>query len=112
MNTKDYDSLAAGLLATAHDIEVGKRPAYTIGHPDVLTNFKAVAARTGLTPGQVLSVYMLKHIDAVTAALCRPDLPQAESIESRFADAVNYLKLGYALVSECAIREDGSTIAR
>ena len=100
MNVNEYDDIAAALLADAHEIEVSKRPAYTIGDADVLANFKRVAERTGLTAGQVLSVYMLKHIDAVTAALSRPDLPQAESVQSRFADAVNYLKLGFALITE------------
>jgi hypothetical protein len=112
MKVNEYDDLASGLLADAHEIETSKRPAYTIGDADVLANFKSIAARTGLTPGAVLSVYMLKHIDAITAALSRPDIPQAESVESRFADAVNYLKLGYALVveregSDSGVESDG-----
>jgi hypothetical protein len=100
MKVNEYDDVACSLLADAHEIETSKRPAYTSGSADVLANFKSIAARTGATPGQVLTVYMLKHIDAITAALCMPGLPQAESVESRFADAVNYLKLGYALVVE------------
>lgn len=100
MTTHEYDDMATALLADAHEIEVSKRPAYTIGDPDVLANFKRVADRTGLTPGQVLSVYMLKHIDAITAVLSRPDLPQAESFASRCADALNYIKLAHALVAE------------
>lgn len=100
MNADQYDRTAAALLFEARQIETSKRPAYTIGSEDVLANFKRVAARVGITPGQVMAVYMLKHVDAVTSALCRPDLPQAEAISGRFADNINYLKLGYALICE------------
>lgn len=100
MTLETYDRVAAELLAKAREIETAKRPSYTIGSPDVLANFKRVAERTGLTPGQVLTIYMLKHIDSITAALCNPEIPQAEDVEGRFADAVNYLKLGWALIEE------------
>jgi hypothetical protein len=96
----DYTSVAESLLAEANAIEVSKRPGYTGGSEDVLANFKRIADRTGLTPGQVLTVYFLKHVDAITAILCRPDLPVSEEVEGRFADGINYLKLGYALVLE------------
>jgi hypothetical protein len=111
MRVNEYDDVACSLLADAHEIETSKRPAYTSGSADVLANFKSIAARTGATPGQVLTVYLLKHIDAITAALCMPDLPQAESVESRFADAVNYLKLGYALVVEREGSSSGVPVA-
>lgn len=100
MQLNDYQRVAGALLSEARAIEDSKRPAYTLGNDDVLRNFKSVAERTGLTAGQVLTVYMLKHVDSVCAALCRPDLPQAESVESRFADNINYLKLGWALLQE------------
>lgn len=100
MTHDQYLAAKDTLLRTAEDIESSKRPAYTIGSEDVLANFKRVAERTGQTPGQVLATYMLKHVDAVTSALCRPDLPQAEAILGRFADLINYAKLGYALIEE------------
>lgn len=100
MQLTEYERVSQKLLKDAQAIEEAKRPAYTLGDVDVLRNFKSVAERVGTTPGVVLSVYMLKHVDAVTAALCRPDLPQAESVESRFADNINYLKLGFALLAE------------
>lgn len=100
MTHDQYLAAKDTLLRTAEDIESSKRPAYTIGSEDVLANFKRVAERTDQTPGQVLATYMLKHVDAVTSALCRPDLPQAEAILGRFADLINYAKLGYALIEE------------
>jgi len=100
MTHEEYEAVAGGLISHAQEIEDAKRPSYTLGSEDVLANFKRVGERTGLTPGQVLSVYLLKHVDSITAALCRPDLPQAEAVKGRFADGLNYLKLGFALWSE------------
>jgi hypothetical protein len=100
MDTERYDEVCARLLGEAQALELAKRPSYTIGSPDVLANFKRVAERTGLRPGQVLMVYALKHLDAVTSALVDPTIPQGEARLGRFADAINYLKLGYALLEE------------
>jgi hypothetical protein len=32
--------------------------------------------------------------------MTRPDLPMAEAAEGRFADAINYLRLGWAILQE------------
>jgi len=100
MNATEYKGIADGLIDLAHQIEQAKRPAYTIGNADVLYNFKSVAARVGITPLQALAVYMLKHFDAITAYAKDPNIPQAEDIEGRLADAINYLKLDLALIRE------------
>jgi len=104
VNQKTYDDVTRALLDEANGIETAKRPGYTLGHEDVLKNFKAVALRAGITPGQAWAVYFLKHIDAITSVMTRPDLPVAEAPLGRFSDAINYLKLGYAL-----LQEDGAT---
>ena len=100
MNQQDYDRVSLELLTEAHTIEVAKRPGYTLGNDDVLKNFKAAAERAGVTPGQAWAVYFLKHIDAITSVMTRPDLPVSEAPLGRFSDAVNYLKLGFALYRE------------
>ena len=100
MNIATYDATAAALLALANQIEVSKRPGYTAGSEDVLNNFKQVAVRSNVTPEQAWAVYFLKHVDAITSIMTQPDLPVSEAPPGRFADAVNYLKLGYALLQE------------
>ena len=97
MNQAEYDRVADGLLELAESIETSKRPGYTGGSSDVLHNFKGVAGRIGVTPEQVWLTYFLKHIDAVTTIMSRPDLPVSEAAPGRFADAINYLRLGYAM---------------
>jgi hypothetical protein len=95
-----YTQVSLELLNEAARIEREKRPGYVVGDADVLKNFKAVAQRLGLTPAQVWGVYFLKHVDAITAIMTRPELPVSEPPIGRFADALNYLKLGYALHRE------------
>ena len=100
MNVTDYDRVADGLLALAREIETSKRPGYTVGSVDVLANFKRVAERAGITTEQAWTVYFLKHIDAILSIMTQPDLPVSEAPPGRFADAINYLRLGYAILAE------------
>src|SRR6478672_3437147 len=87
-------------MALAREIETAKRPGYTVGSGDVLANFKAAALRAGITPEQAWVVLVSKHFDAVTAIMAHPHLPVSEAPAGRFADGVNYLRLGWALLSE------------
>jgi hypothetical protein len=96
----EYDRIAGILYAEALRIETSKRPGYTVGDADVLKNFKSVASRIGISPEQAWTIYFLKHIDAITTIMCKPDLPVSEAPIGRFADAINYLRLGFALWSE------------
>ena len=100
MKLEDYTVTSDKLLALANEIEAAKRPAYTGDNTDVLHNFKEVAVRLGLKPIEVWGVYFLKHIDAITSYVKDQEIPQAEPIETRFADALNYLKLGLAIIYE------------
>lgn len=100
MNSLDYDRIAGELMSLAREIETSKRPGYTVGSVDVLANFKRVAERAGISAEQAWCVYFLKHIDAITSIMTKPDLPISEEPPGRFADAVNYLRLGYALLKE------------
>lgn len=99
MTTEQYDQIAGELLAAASRIETEKRPGYTQGNEDCFRNFKEVAKRTGSQPFQVLLTYLLKHIDSICSS-ANKNIHQAEPMKERFADAINYLKLGYALQEE------------
>jgi hypothetical protein len=100
MKIDDYTNVAESLLAEANAIEVSKRPGYTGGSEDVLANFKRIAERLHMTPEQVWAVYFAKHTDAIMTAMTQPTLPVSEALLGRFADAINYLKLGWGLVVE------------
>lgn len=100
MNFSDYDRITADLLSYAQGIQTSKRPGYTIGSEDVLKNFKRVGDRLGISSEVAWGVYFLKHVDAICSAMTRPDLPVSEELKGRFADAINYLLLGYGLWME------------
>jgi hypothetical protein len=104
----EYEVVAGDLMALARSIEDSKRPGYTVGSEDVLANFKSVAARVGITTEQAFLVYFLKHVDAICTILSRPDLPVSEAPPGRFADAVNYLRLGFAIWRE---RQDAASLS-
>jgi hypothetical protein len=106
LDRADYDLIKKGIRRVQDDIETAKRPAYTVGSRDVLANFKRVAERSGITPLQCILVYFLKHIDSIQSAVgvhtsaSEGEIPQAEPIVERFADAANYLNLMLALMIE------------
>lgn len=99
MQASKYNHVTTGLLATAKRIADAKRPAYTIGSDDVLANFKRIGDRCQMPPEKVLDIYLLKHLDSITA-YSDGEISQSEPIEERFADAINYLLLKYALLVE------------
>ena len=111
MTQEQYDAVTDGLMKLARDIEDSKRPGYTVGSEDVLANFNNTAARAGITVGQAWAVFFLKHVDAILSIMTRPDLPVSEEPPGRFADAVNYLRLGFAILQEANTQRSSSDAA-
>ena len=96
----DYEDSVCELLDLAYRIEQAKRPGYTQDSNDVLANFKKAAEMNGVTPMQAWGTYFYKHVAAILSYAKDPDIPQAEELSGRFADAINYLKLGYHMINE------------
>lgn len=96
----DYERHVYELLDLAYEIEEAKRPGYTQDSDDVLANFKKAAEMTGTTDLQAWSVYFYKHVAAILSYAKDPSIPQAEDLDGRFADAINYLKLGFHMIKE------------
>tara|TARA_Y100001937_G_scaffold10196_1_gene12493 strand:- start:817 stop:1125 length:309 start_codon:yes stop_codon:yes gene_type:complete len=100
MTQKEFIETKRYILKKAEDIMNAKQPEYTNKSIDVLNNFKSTAESIGITPMEVWAVFFNKHIQAILSHAGDPNLKQAEPIESRFADAINYLTLGFALLKE------------
>lgn len=92
-----YDVEKGILLARAEAIQAAKQPSYTRGSGDVLHNFKTAAGAANITAEQAWVVFAKKQWDAICALMTQPDLEVAEPPIERFADLMNYMKLGYAL---------------
>lgn len=109
MHLDDYKSVAQDLIDLAASIEARKRPSYTGGDSDVLRNFKRDAAEAGISPLQNWHTHFLKQVAAINRWARTPTQEQSEPIEQRFADLINYCKLGLALKEELyASRRDGA----
>ena len=66
---------------------------------DRLANFKDVADELGLTPEQVLLVYLKKHMRSIDS-FCKNGETFSESIQSRIVDAILYLELLAGLIED------------
>jgi hypothetical protein len=100
MNNTEFNKLKKELLDECQSIMDAKQPEYTNKNIDVLYNFKSTGNHIGIKPAEVWAVFFHKHIQAILSHANNPDMPQAEPIESRYADAINYLFLGYALMND------------
>ena len=65
---------------------------------DVHANFKRVGKHLGLSPQKVVMVYLLKHIDGITAHV-DGHTSQRENVEGRIIDTIVYLFLLLGLIT-------------
>lgn len=100
MDLNRYLDIETETIQTALAIAKSKRPAYTRESLDVLYNFKDTAEDIGIDPLQVWYVFARKHWDCLTAAAKNPNTPQAESLQSRVCDLINYSILLLALLED------------
>jgi uncharacterized protein YifE (UPF0438 family) len=100
MNQKEFLQTKKFILDKAQDIMDAKQPEYTNKSIDVLNNFKQTAKVIGIEPMEVWAVFFNKHIQAILSHSGDPNMHQAEPIDSRYADALNYLFLGFAMIVE------------
>jgi hypothetical protein len=99
----DYESFVKArerILKIAENIMEDKQPEYTNGDPDILYNFKTISDIMKVPTEQVWATYFFKHVQSIMTHAGDPELVPVEPLESRFADAINYLFLGYALLCE------------
>ena len=104
MNTIEFNKLVHKLNEYSNNVMSKKGPEYTQESSDVLNNFKSTAKRIGISPLKVWSIFFDKQVQSIMSHVNNPNLDKAESLESRFADVINYCRLGHALFTE---RESG-----
>ena len=82
-----------------------KGPDYTNENADRLANFKEVARMLGITPLQVLGVYLAKHQSSIMK-FCRTGKLSGEPISEKVADSRNYEGMLMGLVEDLQEEED------
>ena len=100
MTQKEFNKLRQQIDLMADHIMRDKGPEYTLMHDDVLNNFKSTANRLNTSPLKVWATYFDKQVNSVFALVNHANIKIAESIDSRFADIINYAKLGLALFKD------------
>ena len=106
MNQKEFEQTKKFIFDKAQDIMNAKQPEYTNKSIDVLNNFKQTAKAIGIEPMEVWAVFFNKHIQAILSHAGDPNMHQAEPIDSRYADAINYLFLGFSLLVDEQNKKD------
>lgn len=99
---KEFQEKAETLLSNAKSIREEKNPVYALDNQDAdyHANFRFIAESVGITPLQVWAVYALKHITSILTFVKNSDVDQPEPLDERFADAINYLLMGFSLYKE------------
>ena len=92
MNYDEEMAVFDDIVAECRNLLTKKGDDYS-GREDRLANFKRLAKELGLTPQQVLWVYLRKHLDAITSYVKDGKFESCEGLRSRVVDAVNYLVL-------------------
>lgn len=107
MKLSDLETLIAQTHRLTTDLLLKKGNEYSTD-ADRLCNFKLNAEKLGTKPLLVWSIYFNKHIESINNFVNKANKTSAvgassvlsEPIEGRFHDAINYLYLGLALVTE------------
>ena len=66
---------------------------------NVLAKFDRVGSQLSIAPEKTIMVYLLKHIDGITAYIAGHK-SQREDVRGRIKDAIVYLMLLWAMVEE------------
>lgn len=98
MTNDQFIALDSALLRRAEEI-LNQRKAGYATDSDRLANFKEGAARSGITPLQVCHLYLQKGLSVLDKFAQGREVP-GETVEERFCDAINYIRLMYALYKE------------
>ena len=103
MTIQERDQLAVKVFAQCQEILHRKGVDSSVDDDDANRNFTEQAKRLGLTPYQVWSVYVGKHIDRVQNAIRRnPAAPKmaGEDIGESAKDIINYMVILISMLRE------------
>lgn len=106
MDNKEFKRLLESTYCTLESLTDSKGKEYS-HDADQLANFKRQAAELGVSPLMVLAVYLNKHLDAVKSFI-KNGKEFSEPIEGRIDDAILYLILLKALISDLRSQQSQS----
>ena len=98
MNTEQFDQLVNTVHAKCKDVLAKKGVDYTPDKDNRLSQFEEIAKEVGITPRQVIGVFLLKHSESIHKVI-RGEKLYGEQLEQKVVDEINYLCLLLAQVS-------------
>ncbi|MRS02022.1 hypothetical protein EG832_02135 [bacterium] len=99
MNFEDFGKLLQARLQRTEKVLSGKAKEYSM-NGDRLHNFKVAARITGETPEKALFGMFLKHLVSIMDIIDKPGSATPEQTDEKIGDAINYLILLEAMLSE------------
>ena len=101
MTFEDFNKVVEIMVKAEQEIGKIKGIEYT-QQGDRLDNFKRLSLELGITPKQVLWIYLKKHLDSILSYIKNDSHSESlsEPIESRIMDARVYLSLLRGLIEE------------
>ena len=100
MTKNKYKRLRSDLLKLSESIMNEKQPEYTNNNADILNNFKTTAEALKIPPIEVWAVFFHKHTQSIMTHAQNSKTKMSEPIESRYADLINYITLGLAILQD------------
>jgi len=99
MNTKDFNILSMEIITQVNEAREAGQQEYAHDQDNIFANFDRVGSLLSIGSEKTLMVYLLKHIDGITAYLDGLK-SQREDVRGRIKDAIVYLMLLWAMVEE------------
>ena len=99
MNYAKMTSLMENIWKQVQQTRDDGQKEYAHDQDNVFANFDRVGSLLSITSEKTLMVYLLKHIDGITAYLAGHK-SQREDVRGRIKDAIVYLILLWAMVEE------------
>ncbi len=105
MNTEQFNELVNVVHAKCKDVLAKKGVDYTPNKDNRLSQFETIAEAVGITPRQVIGVFLMKHQESI-AKVIRGEVLKGEQLEEKVVDEINYLCL---LLAQCREERDQKT---
>ena len=99
MNYKKMTNLMNSIWKQVQQTRDDGQKEYAHDNDNVFANFDRVGSLLSITSEKTLMVYLLKHIDGITAYIAGHK-SQREDVRGRMKDAIVYLMLLWAMVEE------------
>ncbi len=99
MNYKKMSKLMNHIWKEVQQTRDAGQKEYAHEESNVFANFERVGEAINITPDKTLMVYLLKHIDGITAYISGHK-SQREDVRGRIKDAIVYLMLLWAMIEQ------------